>query len=392
MMSLLTFYLTPHDYGLVQLASGIIKLFVVIISLGTAQYLMTKIYDVNYAEKLKVSFTSFISFSFLFSLGLSVIILFSVFFDFSFFNIPARHLWYLPLIAFLTVVYELFLNIYIFKEESKKFIVTSTLKLIAEFILIYLFVILLSYEWVGRIQALFISLIVSVLIYYRYFLKSSNLIGHTVSFKTFIEDSKKGFPLVLLGFSILVFDISDRFFLEKMLGLKATGMYSVAYTYTSMVLIVSAAITNGISPKVYQELGKRVFSIKKLLWLNLVLVLMVCFGVYLFKDFVFDYLFDQQYSDVRELVLSLAVGFFFWSLYVFFNSILVYYNCNLLVAKISFVGILINLLLNYLLIKWWGIIGACYATMFSCLFLLISSVYFSYKFMHKARQEKRIAS
>lgn len=388
-MSLLTFYLSPSDYGLIQLASGLIKLFAVCLSLGTPQYLMTKIYDPNYTEKLKISFSSFIVFSFLASLASAFILLSLYGFRMSFFNIPTQHLWYLPLIGFLTLSFEFMLSILIFKERASRYIVTNTLKVCAEFVFIYLLVMYFQFGWTGRIQALFISLILSIVLNYKFFVSTSNLFSKSVSLKAFLHDSKRGLPLVVLGFSILIFDISDRFFLEKMLGLRETGMYSVAYTYSSIVLIIGGAISNGISPKLYQELSKEHFSIKKLFIVTTVLIIAVCLCIYIMSGFVFQHLFDRQYSSAKSLVLSMTIGFLFWSMYVFFNSILVFYNKNILVAKISFIGIFINLALNYILIKMMGLIGASIATMLSCLFLLACSLFFSYQQIYRIRLKKQ---
>lgn len=382
MMSLLTFYFNTEEYGLIQIANSIIRLFEVLISFGTIQYLLTKIYDQSYRTKLQISFSSFVYFSFFLVIIYAIVVLFFYFNNHTILNIPILYFCFFPFISFLLVLYELLCSLLIYDEYAKKYSFLTIIKLVFEFLFICIFIIILDFGWFARIGAMFFSISISIVFFIRY-LKKSNYFSKKVEFKTYLRNTKEGFPLVLLSISILVFDLSDRFFIERMLGLKETGLYSVAYTYSSIVMIIGGAIINAIRPRIYKYLTDKNKSVAPLFIMHFSLILIIAIIVVLFKGFVFGTFFNKQYFDSIYLTNSLVLGFIFWNFYLFFNSVLVFYNKNYLVSGISLCGILINLFLNYYLINLFGVIGASYATLISCIMMFSISFLFSYIILKK---------
>lgn len=380
-MSVLTFYLSAEEYGLIQLSNSFIRLFEILISFGTLQFLLTKFYDLSQQEKLKISFNSFIYYSFFLIILYVLVILILNFNSKTVFDIPIFYFCIIPFISYVSILYETLCSILIYKEHAKKYNYLTLSKLFFEIILIYFCIILFDFGWFARILAMLFSALVSILIFAKY-IKNSNFFSKKVEFKSYLYNTKKGFPLVLLSISILVFDLSDRFFIERMLGLKETGLYSVSYTYSSIVLIIGNTIFNAIRPRIYQNLTDKNNSIMRLFLLQSSLILILALAIFIAKDFVFDTFFDEKYMASKSFTNSLVLGFVVWNFYFFFNSILIFYNKNYLVSIISFFGIIVNLLLNYYFINIFGAVGASYATLVSCIIMLALSLIFSLKFLN----------
>ncbi|MGV3631020.1 MAG: lipopolysaccharide biosynthesis protein [Bacteroidota bacterium] len=385
LMSVLTFYLKPDDYALIQLSNGFVKLFTIIISFGTTHMLMTKLYN-NSADEIKTSFSSFFYYSLFITVFYSITLLLSAFFTDNLFGVPIEYMWLMPLIAFLTIVYEFTASLFIFREQTMKFTLISFLKFGVETGAIILLIIVLGFGWLGRIEALIVSLMVSVGLFTRY-LTRQGFFSSNFSFRVYFADFKTGLPLIVFNLSIFVFDISDRFFLEKMTSLSETGIYSTAYTYSNVMILIGGAVVNAIRPKIYAQLSEGKFNLGKLFYLNFSLQLLVFVTVLLCNNLVFDYFIDSEYTRGRNLTFPMALGFLCWSIYIFFNSILMFYNKNGLVAKISILGIVLNLALNYALIKRFGAIGATYATCISCFCITIFSWYFYVRLIHSKQAE-----
>ncbi len=388
LMSVLTFYLEPEDYALIQLSNGFVKLFIIIIGFGTTQMLMTKLYN-NSPEEVRASISSFFYYSLFITIFYVIVLLISALFTDNLFGVPVEYIWLMPLIALLTVVYEFTASLFIYRELTLKFTLISFLKFGVEVGAIVLLIIALGIGWIGRIEALVISLVLAIGFFTPYLIREG-FFSKNFNFQVYFSDLKIGLPLIVFNLSIFVFDISDRFFLEKMTDLHETGIYSTAYTYSSVVNLIGGAVINAIRPKIYTQLSENNFSLGKLFYLNFGLQLFVFGGVLLCNNFVFDYFIDPGYSGGRSLTFPMALGFLSWCIYMFFNSILLFYNKNGLVARVSIVGIVINLVLNYLLIKRFGAIGASYATCVSCFCMTAISWYFYARILSGKEAEAKI--
>ncbi|MFN5417922.1 MAG: lipopolysaccharide biosynthesis protein, partial [Flavobacteriia bacterium] len=223
-------------------------------------------------------------------------------------------------------------------------------------------------------------LLISVIVFLRYFYKA-NLLSPQIDYKIAIVDLKLGLPLIILNASVFVFDVSDRFFLEQMTNLNETGIYGAAYTYSSVVILIGNGLIGAIRTRIFAQLSVNNFNLSKLLYLYLMIIIFVCFCVILGTDFVFHNLIDRKYIKGSSLIITMIFGFFFWSLYIYFNSVLIYYNRNYLIALISLIGIVVNLSLNYFLIKQFGVIGASFSTIFSCITMTLLTFIFYLKYL-----------
>ena len=73
------------------------------------------------------------------------------------------------------------------------------------------------------------------------------------------------------------------------------------------------------------------------------------------------------------------IGFLFQSLYFLYTNYLFYYKKTKVLAMITFLGAILNLILNYILIKKLGVIGVAYSTAITYLLFFITVVIVSKK-------------
>jgi O-antigen/teichoic acid export membrane protein len=100
---------------------------------------------------------------------------------------------------------------------------------------------------------------------------------------------------------------------------------------------------------------------------------LLLFGLFLFlfMPLIYTYYVGADYLVDRSVYVSLLVAYIFNGLYRFKVNQLFYREKTLLVAKLSMITALINLILNYICIRFLGILGAALSTLISYLLLYL---------------------
>ncbi len=360
-LPVITKYLTPEDYGFLSIFNASISLLVAIFPLGINHTLNVELVTSKkkYFEKLEVFF-KIIFFNTLIVAGLFV---FLDFFSLNFFGLPEKFTFLIPFFAFFTIIHELVLNYYIYLKKFAKYVKLIFLKFFIEYFSILIFVVIFPFAWKGRILALGIGLVMSLFLLLNTIRTKYVFLS---GFKNSIIDLpsiKKSLPLALMGISIMVMNLSDRFFIEKIEGLKATGLYGIASTIAGIFLLVIGSSMNVIRPIIYEKLK---FGNNRLTNLTIGYILgMFSFGVFFVSivPLIFYYLINISFSEAVNYTIPLIIGLFFWGIFNYTVSFFLFKKKNKIVGIVSFFGVLINLGFNYIFISYFGTIGAAYSTL-----------------------------
>ena len=171
---------------------------------------------------------------------------------------------------------------------------------------------------------------------------------------------------------LVVLNLSDRYFIEYFLGLSETGIYGIGSLVGSLVLIAVNALLNVFRPIIYEKIKNypqektslRKFSIQYLT----TLLLTTIFLVFVLKKIIFIYFIDVKFFDSQKIVWTIAFGFFFWGLNAFYLSYFIFEKTTKTIFIFSIFSVALNLVLNYIMIPKFGIIGAGYATLITYFF------------------------
>tara|TARA_Y100000385_G_scaffold62348_1_gene61194 strand:- start:1828 stop:3084 length:1257 start_codon:yes stop_codon:yes gene_type:complete len=365
LLPILTKYLSKEDYGILSLFNASTRFFSIIISLGVTSILMTKIFK---NDKRSLS-SYFKTYYFLILLNCFIISVFTVigllFFD-DFFGIPKKIALFIPVISVGLLFYELILSLMIYKRQALNYAITSLSKFGLEILLTLFFVVLLFYNWEGRVGALVISIILINVISLRY-LKNQHLLNGKFEIKKLKEMVLFGAPFLIFDLSIIVLNLSDRYFIEHFLGLSETGVYGIGSLVGSLVLIGVNALINVFRPIIYEKtrnyaLEKNSLKFFSIQYLTTILIITL-FLVVVLNKIIFLYFIDAKFYASQEIVWTIACGFFFWGLHSFYLSYFIFEKKTKTIFMVSILSISLNLALNYILIPKFGIIGAGYATL-----------------------------
>lgn len=329
-----------------------------------------------FSNKLKSFFVLTLTLTTLLAIGVIIVLSFLG----SFFGLPVLLTITLPVIALLVVYFEFFTSVMVYLNQAAKFAVYSLGKFGVETLLTIVLVVGLGMNWTGRVLSLSLALIIIALFLVKYVFKNFSVKSKIVEpFKQIKELARGGGALAFMSMSFMVINLSDRFFIEKMIGIEATGIYGVAATVAGVMFMFIGALMKVIRPKLYEVFrleGKSKGRGRIAIGYHTFLAL---FGIGLFivLPYIFEYFIDSKFNSSLTLSRILIVGLFFWGSYSFFISKLLYYKKNQHNAIIAVISMVINLVLNYFMIKEYGIQGAAFATVITYVCMFVSSIIYS---------------
>ena len=187
-------------------------------------------------------------------------------------------------------------------------------------------------------------------------------------------------PSVFYNLSDLLLGVGDKLMLQQMLGEAQVGQYGLALKLGGVMFTIFAALNNTWCPFFFEEmkLGQRDKMMAKTRnFLELYTVLSV--GFILLATEVYHLYAARSFWDSTMLIPVFVSSYFLNFLCTFPVNYEYYYKKTKVVAAVTICSSVVNLSLNYVLIKRFGMTGAALATMSShCLQLGIHYVYTRY--------------
>ena len=173
-------------------------------------------------------------------------------------------------------------------------------------------------------------------------------------------------PLLPGAMSIFVYMFTDRICIKEMLGLDELGVYSVGSKIATILTFAGIGVSTAISPLIYKHYkegetpDKIALLFRIFCGLSFILVAFLSF----FADVVIQTMTNELYAAAVPIIPFLLYA-------VFLNS-LTLFSPGLSIAKktsrrsiIAMVAGILNLILNILLIPYFGIVAAAIATFVS---------------------------
>jgi O-antigen/teichoic acid export membrane protein len=158
------------------------------------------------------------------------------------------------------------------------------------------------------------------------------------------------------------------------LGLADNGVYSVAFQVGLIVGLVQNSFNQAWVPWFFQQckdithqIRLRIVRITYLYYLGLAIFTLL---LYFATPFIYEVL-GKEFRAGSELVGWIALGFLFNGMYKMQVNYLFYLERTLMIGVITVVTAAINIVLNWFLIKDYGIKGAAIATCITFLIQLI---------------------
>ena len=377
-----TSYLTPTDFGFFtsfQILSGFISPF---ISFGFLSYIERAQSSTDTITKKNSVLISVVTFF------LNSGIIFLLFIPFRLIFVSLVPLNWLIITSIIIIplsqnIAQIILTIYQMNNRPNAYFIYSILNIFLTTIFSVFFVYFINSTWQGRVTGMFISsailIFVSLVILYKY-LFSDKIVFSSLEIKQMF---KYGAPLVLnniFGYALL---IVDRMFLFTKIGPEETGLYSLGFQISQIIVLVLLAINTAFIPWLYNQLKSEDVDkkIKIVRWSYLFIFssvfLSMIFGF--LSPFLLTFFVNKSFDGAFKFVFLLSLAQGVRSIYFATSNYITYSGKTKYILYSMIISFCIHVPISYLLIHKYSAIGAAYAVLFSNFFSSSIVFFFSSK-------------
>jgi len=299
------------------------------------------------------------------------------------------------ILGFLVMAFYLFLrplNIIVtyFLRVNDKTIFMNVLSVIERICSVGLSLFLLLYvfkAFYGYFVGLVITEVVVSAVLFYWFFRHFSINPSKVSKELNLKLLKFGAPLLLTELSFLVMSYADRYLIVAYLGGEALGLYSVGYNLAMYIgNIVTFSLSYAIVPiyvEIYGAEGREkteLFLERSLRYLLMLIIPMWIGYVAISKD-LFITLASEKYAMAARFSPLVLLAYFFLAVNTILNAGLYLKKKTFMLFIISFSAIVLNISMNLILLKRFGIVSAAITTAISNMVLTILTVWISRKFI-----------
>jgi len=367
-LPLLSYYLTPGDYGIVANFGVLLSIVTILIGLSVEGVIGVNFYKITKEELSKYIFNSLT----LIIASTGIIFLFSYFFKYSIYSslkIPYKYILLLILMAFSTTLTTINLALWRLEEKPFRFGVYQISQTILNVVISLLLVISFKMGWIGRIQGMFISAIIFgcfslYLLFKRGYLQ--------VKFDKTIRIAILSFsiPLIPHGLSLWFRSGIDRLYITNMYGEAANGLYATGFQFGIFITFLCMAFNNAFVPYLYKSLSEKDYEtlqqnkakLKKITFFGIISLAGLSVIFYFISVFILEAFFSNNYIDSKEFILWAIISQMFQGFYLFFVNYIFFVKKTKSLAVITFSVSMLQAILSYIMLHLLGPIGAAYST------------------------------
>ena len=183
---------------------------------------------------------------------------------------------------------------------------------------------------------------------------------------------KESFPLLLSGAAIIIYQRIDQVMIGNMLDKKEVGYFATAGKFVDLILFLPSVLVQTVTPMLIREkesncvcyeMKKRTF-VSVITWISFIMALLVS----IFAYWMIMYTYGEKYAmaiPVLQIMAFKAVGM---ALSATGGQIIIIENMQKWAFVRNILGCFLCVILNYLFIPRYGIIGSAIVTIVTVFF------------------------
>ena len=366
-----TAYFSPSDYGIIDILVVFGAFFNAIISLQLGQGLGRYVGDAKIHDHKKVKFASTAINLTILSYALFGIL--SFLFTDSFIKILSSDviiphaIFYLALSSIIVNGVFYCMGVYFrFLRQSKSFSILSLAHAVGNILLTLFLVLGLDYGISGVFIA---SLIVTPIIIAIQFYLLRNQFQWYIGKIELSLLLRFSIPLIPAAIAYAILGFTDRLFINEYLNSNELGIYGIGAKFASVIALIITGFSMALNPIIYETHQEKNAQNELSKIFNLFIAI-GSFGVLILSIFSVETItiFTQKdYYGASKIMPILYTSIFFTGIWMFSPGLNLYKKTKI-IATIVIISSVVNIILNYLLIREYNLIGTAFATLLSTIF------------------------
>jgi O-antigen/teichoic acid export membrane protein len=358
-VSLLTHYLAPYDYGIINLYSSFLIFLMPFISGGILYPL-----SVEYFKRPEASYKEFFTDAQVIPLiSLLLFTLICIIFQHQigwFLKVPVLWVWIIPVTVWWIVINEITMIITRNKNKPLQFAFFSTGKNLTEIVLTVGFVIGAHWAWQGRLlSAALAALLLSLISIYLF--SKWNLIVKKTNWINVRKIFLLSLPFVFERLAVFVLGYSDKYFIDRfdLNGTSEVGLYGLGSQIAGIVYMIVISFNSAYLPYLFKKLSEGFKGkIHKTTYWYIFACTFTVLGLFITIPLLFHFFIGTRFQNAKPYAYMLSTGYLMWGVYNAFLGYLVYLEKNRQILLISLFGMITSLCLNIFLVPVFGAEGA----------------------------------
>lgn len=188
-------------------------------------------------------------------------------------------------------------------------------------------------------------------------------------------------PLVFHGLSLVILSSSDRIMITAISGAAESGVYSLVYNLGLISVAVSTSLEGIWLPWFIRKFkGREIQTINEKAKYLIENITVVVIGVMLVAPEILQVMASEQYWSGKPIIFPIVVAAYFMFLYDLAVNVELQCNATSKIAANTMMAAAINVILNLILIPFFGAIAAAYTTVIAYFFSMLLHCHYAKQF------------
>ena len=188
---------------------------------------------------------------------------------------------------------------------------------------------------------------------------------------------KDSWPLILSGITVSIYMKIDQVMIKEMLGAEAVGQYAAAVRLSEVWYFIPIIIASSLFPAIVnaKKISNDLYNerLQKLYDLQFTIALLLGLPIIFFSAPIIDILYGQEFKQAAHILPIHICCSFMIFMGVVRGKWMISENLQRYDLLIHIIGVVANILFNYIFISSMGVTGAAYGTLLSYIFSLVFS-------------------
>ena len=234
---------------------------------------------------------------------------------------------------------------------------------IADLVISLILVMSAGMVWKGRVAGMLIAQLVSMWLGLLWLKKKRMLrMGDFQFVRTIIKSAP---PLVFAHVAGWGLTMADRVIVAQCVDVQSTGIYGVGARFASVITAIGTAFSLAWLPFFYESIheknAKTDIRIVRVTYLAAMLMITGSFAYCFISPWVLNWIVDPRYFGAAQFIPILGAAYCVESIWKLFTGYLIYHGRLKTYSAILTGAAALNLVLDYIFIGQWGVIGAAWA-------------------------------
>jgi len=379
MLPILTRYLSPSDYGIIvifQIFLGYLAVFVGINSNGA---LLANYFRLEKSE-LKLYIGNILIILIINVILTLIICCFLRAYLSNVLNLSPFWITFVIFVAFGKTLLSITLVIWQAEKKPINYGFFNLLTVLTELTISLYLIISIGLKWEGRLLGITISTFITSLLCIFIIFKKYHV---SIKFKKkYAKDILIfGLPLLPHALSGIIITSIDKLFINSIIDTGATGVYAVGCQIGMVISVLASSFNTAWTPFLFEKLNNGSFvtklNIVKYTYLYCIFIIIFSCVWGLVSPYILYYFVGDRFYGASKYVTWIALGYAFEAIYLVVGNYIFYSKKTYILSFITLMCGIINILLNYFLIKFNGAIGAaqslCITYFIFCVLTWLSS-------------------